>query len=118
LNWKLEPVTEIVLAGDVLIMLSAFAIVAEAANAAPRAKTQNVFFIVLLDSASSEVPVGAATNELQILPRNGNQRNRATGPQLHLHAHNVGAHRLSNGCFVDSGTWVTISEVTMNFSAH
>jgi hypothetical protein len=59
LNWKLEPVTEISLPGAIT---SAFAKVAEAAKiAAPRARTLNGLFIVLLDSASSEVPVVAAT---------------------------------------------------------
>jgi hypothetical protein len=55
----LEPVTEIVLPGAIT---SAFAKVVEAAKiAAPRARTLNGIFIVLLDSASSEVPVVAAT---------------------------------------------------------
>jgi hypothetical protein len=58
LNWKLEPVTEISLPDAIV---SAFAIVVEAANAAPRAKTAKTCFIVLLDSASSEVPEVAAT---------------------------------------------------------
>jgi hypothetical protein len=59
LNWKLEPVTDISLPGAIT---SAFANVVEAAKtAAPRASTFNACFIVLLDSASSEVPEVVAT---------------------------------------------------------
>src|SRR5579875_3271178 len=73
LNSEFEMFTEISLLGAIV---SALANVTEAANTAPRASTFNEFFIVLLDSASSEVPVVACCHlSLQTLPRNGDQWN-------------------------------------------